>query len=155
MEEIKRSVLWSSKAWQRWIDYVCECLGMRSLQRFWKLLHCYLLLNIVVIFQCKEPSNQTYMETLMYFKLSVVQFSLYLNPSLANTCLGDMITSCLIKILVFFLSLLIYVFLKITISSFAYGEVTMVLRMCLLHLWCEMSPFLNPKRFCLLSSLAQ
>lgn len=161
MEEIKRSVLWSSKAWQRWIDYVCECLGMRIsppsglLQRFWKLLHCYLLLNIVVIFQCKEPSNQTYMETRKYFKLSFVQLSLYLNPSLANKCLGDMITSCLIKILVFFLSLLIYVFLKITISSFAYGEVTMVLRMCLLHLWCEMSPFLNPKRFCLLSSLAQ
>lgn len=109
MEDIKRSVLWSSKAWQRWIDYVCECLGMSIsptaglLQRSWKLLYRHLLLNIVVIFQCKDPSNQTYLETLMYFKLFFVQLSPYLNPYLAYTCLGDMITSCLIKILVFFL----------------------------------------------------
>lgn len=75
MEDIKGSVLWSSKALQRWIDYVCECLGMSIsppaglLQRSWKLLHHHLLLNVVVKLQCKEPSNQTSMETLMYFRL--------------------------------------------------------------------------------------
>lgn len=146
MEDIKGSVLWSSKALQRWIDYVCECLGMSIsppaglLQRSWKLLHHHLLLNIVVKLQCKEPSNPW--KPLCTSGCFYVQLSLFL-----NSYLGNMIMSCLIKVLVFFFSLLIYVFLKITISYVAYGEVTMVLRMCLLHLWCEMSSFLNPKSF--------
>lgn len=152
MEDIKGSVLWSSKAWQRWIDYVCEYLRMSIsppaglLQRSWKLLYNLLLLNIVVKLQCKEPSNQTYMETLLYFRLFLCPI-VSLPKFLSNTCLGDMIMSCLIKIFIFFFSLLIYVFPKKTISYVVYGEATMVLRKCLLHLWCKMNPFLNPKRF--------
>lgn len=150
MENRKGSVLWSSKAWQRWINYVCECLGMSVFptaglwQRSWKLLYHHLLLNIVVKFQCKEPSNQTSMETLMPFIMflcSIVQFSLYLNTYRAYKCLGDAIMPCLINILLFSFYLLIYVFLKIIINYFIYGEVTMFLRICLLHLWCEMSHF--------------
>lgn len=74
-----------------------------------------------------------------------VQLSLYLNTYLANPCLGDTTMPCLIKILLFFFSLLVYVSQKVTVNYVIYGEVTKFFRICLLYLWCEEGAFLTSK----------
>jgi hypothetical protein len=35
MENTKGSVLWDSKAWQRWIDYVCKWPGNACFSYYW------------------------------------------------------------------------------------------------------------------------